>query len=481
MIDALRILLRFLLIITAFCLFNYAKAQLCNGSLGDPVVNITFGPGNGNTNYAPPNAYTYTSSTCPNDGYYTITNYTTGCFGNSWHTVNSDHTGGGNFMLVNASYEPGDFFVITVTNLCPNTNYQFAAWILNVLNRFGIRPNITFSIEASDGTLLGQYSTGDIPETFQPTWKQYGLYFTTPSNNAQIVLRITNNAPGGDGNDLALDDITFRPCGPVITAAIQGNNDTVNICEGNTTSYTLSANVSSDYTSPVYHWQLSTDAGTTWQDIPGAAALSYQRAPTSAGNYLYRLSVVEKVSEAIPSCRIASNVVAINVHAPPFVNAGNDRILFSGTPITLQGFVSGEFPSYYWSPSSYLDNDTVLTPVASPPADIRYLLIAKSAYGCTNKDETQVKVVAGIFVPNAFTPNGDGKNDHWRIPFLDPLLNAKVVVYNRYGQVVYTANAQTVDWDGSYKGFPLPSGAYVYNIHFVNGYTDMKGTILLLR
>jgi len=200
---------RMISVVAALCMACIAQAQLCNGSLGDPVVNITFGSGGNNTGFTPTNAYTYTSSQCPNDGSYTITNSTVGCFGNSWHTVMADHTGNGAFMLVNASVEPGDFFLTTVTDLCPNTTYEFAAWIMNVLNKSGIRPNITFSIETTGGTILQQYSTGDIPETFQPTWKQYGFFFSTPVNNAVIVLRMRNNAPGGLGNDLAMDDITF--------------------------------------------------------------------------------------------------------------------------------------------------------------------------------------------------------------------------------------------------------------------------------
>jgi gliding motility-associated-like protein len=92
-----------------------------------------------------------------------------------------------------------------------------------------------------------------------------------------------------------------------------------------------------------------------------------------------------------------------------------------------------------------------------------------------------VKVVAGIFVPTAFTPNNDGKNDTWTIPFLDPILEAKVNVYNRYGQLVYEANSTTVDWNGSYKGIPQPPGMYVYLIHFKDGFPDMKGTISLIR
>lgn len=469
-----------ILTLTALNFATIIRAQLCNGSLGDPTVNITFGSG-GVSSYVPANAYTYTSSQCPDDGFYTITSSTANCFGNSWHTVTADHTGGGAFMLVNASYEPGDFFLTTVTDLCPNTTYQFAAWIMNVLNRYGIRPNLTFSIEATDGTLLGQYSTGDIPETVQPEWKQYGLYFKTQAGNAQIVLRITNNAPGGGGNDLALDDITFSPCGPPIAATIQGNQDTVDVCIGNTNNYIFTGSVSSGFSMPAYQWQISTDKGLHWQDIPGANSLSYLRTPAAPGFYWYRLTVTEQNSVAILSCRVASNIVVINVHENPVVNAGPDRILIAGTPVTLHGSVTGEFPVHYWNPSTYLDNDSLLTPAASPPADYRYTLYATSAYGCKNNDDMQVKVVAGIFVPNAFTPNNDGKNDTWRIPFLDPLLNASVNVYNRFGQLVYHVKGKAVDWDGTFNNYAQPSGAYVYSIKFKSGYPDMKGTVLLIR
>ncbi len=475
-------MLRILTILIALCFAGNAVAQLCNGSLGDPVVNITFGnDANGNTGYAPTGAYTYTNSTCPNDGFYTITSSTSGCFGNSWHTVTSDHTGNGAFMLVNASYAPGDFFVTHVTNLCPNTNYQFSAWIVNVLNHFGIRPNLTFSIEATDGSVLGQYSTGDIPETFQPVWKQYGLYFTTPPKNTEIVLRITNNAPGGNGNDLGLDDITFRPCGPPITASIQGNTDTVDICIGNNNTYIFNGFVSSGFSVPVYQWQVSTDKGANWEDIPNANTLSYVRTPATAGFYWYRMTVTEKTSETIFACRVASNVVVINVHDIPLVNAGPDRVVIGNTPETLYGVVTGELPVYKWNPPSYLDNDSVLTPLTLPPSDITYMLSATSAFGCSNNDEVKVKVVGGIYVPNAFTPNNDGKNDNWRIPFLDPLLGASVNVYNRFGQLIYHAKGETVNWNGMYKGLPQPTGIYVYSIKFKSKYPDMKGTLLLIR
>ncbi|MES1220662.1 MAG: gliding motility-associated C-terminal domain-containing protein [Bacteroidota bacterium] len=474
------VILRTIFFAVAFCTTISVRSQLCNGSLGDPAVNITFGNG-GSTGYTPTDGYTYTSTPCPNDGFYTITNYTSDCFGNTWHTVVTDHTGGGYFMLVNASYTPGDFFLTTVTDLCPNTNYEFAAWIMNVLSIRGIKPNVTFSIETPDGVLLQQFSTGDIYETSRPEWKQYGFYFTTPADNPIIVLRITNNAPGGLGNDLALDDITFRPCGPIIKTAIQGNSDTVDICKGNATQYTFTGDASADYVMPSYIWQQSYDSGKTWRDIPGANTLTYLRQPTGVGRYWYRLTVTEQRSAGIPSCRIASNNLIINVHDDPFVNAGPDRILLAGDTIHLAAIVEGENPSYYWSPADQLSDINVPDAVATSTKNTTYTLFAESEFGCKNNDEVFIKVVAGIFVPSAFTPNNDGKNDRWHIPYLDPLLGATVSLYNRHGQLVYHTEGQTVDWDGNLNGVPQQSGTYVYLIHFKKKRPDMKGTVTLIR
>ena len=466
------------------------KAQICNGSLGDPVVKLTFDKGTtiGNSSYVPPSAYTFTNSSCPNDGFYTITNYSTGCFNNSWLTVSADHTTGtgGYFMLVNASYDPGDFFVSTVSDLCPNTTYEFSAWVLNIMQPTfpSIRPNLTFRIEKPDGTVLASFDSGDVPVQGTPTWMQYGFLFTTPVDNAQIVLRLRNNAPGGQGNDLALDDIAFRPCGAKIAADIQNSaTDTIDVCEGNMNTYTFSGNASSQYQSPVYHWQLSTDLGITWNDIPGATETTYVRSPTiAAGKYWYRLSVVDATVAGITSCRIASNLLVINVHPLPVANAGPDRVYIKGYPVTLSAEASGEDISFTWDPGSFMDDPTLIQPTVTPPKDITYTLSVQSASNCTNKDSVNVRVVDGIFVPTAFTPNGDGKNDYWRIPFLDIGLGADVKVFNRWGQLVYHVSSAIVSWDGNLNGRAQATGTYVYLISFKDHkLPDLKGTFTLIR
>ncbi|MEN9686533.1 MAG: hypothetical protein RLZZ28_2319, partial [Bacteroidota bacterium] len=210
-------------------LLNSANSQLCTGSLGDPVVNITFG--NDNTANGPlkPGVtnLSYNPGGCPNDGQYSIANLMFGCFNNTWFLLAGDHTQdvGGRYMVINASFEPSDFYVDTVSGLCGNTVYEFAAWAANVLRPSacggaGIKPNLSFRIETITGQVLQTVNSGDIPNSSSILWQQYGTYFTTPSGTGTVVLRITNNSKGGCGNDLMLDDITFRPCGPKITAYV---------------------------------------------------------------------------------------------------------------------------------------------------------------------------------------------------------------------------------------------------------------------
>ena len=155
--------------------------------------------------------------------------------------------------------------------------------------------------------------------------------------------------------------------------------------------------------------------------------------------------------------------------------------MLAGTSILLNGTVTGENPTYFWDPPDGLSDINITTPLANPVTDKKYTLYAVSSFGCTGDDTAHIKVVAGIFVPTAFTPNNDGKNDTWRIPFLDPSLGAEVNVYNRFGQLMYHAKGIVVDWDGNYKGILQSTGTYVYTIRFNNGYPDMKGSLLLIR
>lgn len=360
---------RWTVLIVLLILVQNISAQICSGSLGDPIVNITFGSG---TNPGAPltaatTSYQYLSIDCPNDGFYAIRNSTSSCFGDTWHST-TDHTGNANgyFMLVNASLQPSAFYLDTVRQLCGNTTYEFAAWIMNILKPSscggnGNQPNLTFSIERTDGTLLQSYNTAQIPATNAPQWKQYGFFFTTPSATSDVVLRIINNSQGGCGNDLALDDITFRACGPQINTSISGSTaSTVSVCEGTSQSYTFNGNVSIGFNNPVVQWQQRNDGG-TWSDIQGATSLTYTRnfsSSVTSGRYAFRLTAAEAGNMNSSQCRITSSPMTVEVLSNPLAAASVNSPVCEGENIILNATASNAI----WSgPNGFIANGSQIT------------------------------------------------------------------------------------------------------------------------
>jgi len=241
----------------------------------------------------------------------------------SWHSLTTDHTGDGNgyFMPVNASIQPSAFYVDTVRGLYGGSTYEFAARIINVIlsstyNNNAIQPNLTFTISRTDGPILQTYNSGNIPSTASQQWNQYGFFFTAPPGVNDIFLRMVNNAPGGCGNDLALDDITFRDCGPQLTPVVTGfNTTTLNLCENIAANYPLSCTVSAGFINPVFQCQIRFNNG-VWTDVAGANSSSYNLnilagAPT--GGYEYRLAV-EEGNFGTLQCRISSSPILHNIN-----------------------------------------------------------------------------------------------------------------------------------------------------------------------
>jgi len=349
---------------------------------------------------------TFTNSDCPNDGEYTVTGNTSGCFGNSWYAMNTDHTGdaGGKFMLVNASPQPSDFYVDTVSGLCANTTFEFAAWVVNVLRPSacggaGVKPNLTFRIETTTGTLLQSFDSGDIPSQGQVVWQQYGTFFKTPSGVSTVVLRIRNNAPGGNacGNDLALDDITFRPCGPVITATLDNAVRTrVDVCENQQANMVFTTSFPVEYASPKVQWQLSLDTGATWNDITGEQAISFTRKPTISGMFLYRAVMADAANFNSISCRIASNITIINVNPLPAFAGNKSQVGCTGSNFTLNE-VGGNGFTYQWlGPNGFSSQSQNLSLVNVSFKDSGlYTVLVKTANGCARTDSFNVVVYPG--------------------------------------------------------------------------------------
>ncbi|OLY93175.1 gliding motility-associated C-terminal domain-containing protein [Cnuella takakiae] len=406
-----------LLVSLLFLLKNSLLAQLCTGSLGDPVVNLTFGNG---ANPGPPSSFTnmsFFATDCPNDGQYTIRSNTQNCFQSTWHSLLQDHTGdpNGYMMLVNASFQPSDFYVQKVGGLCGNTTYEFAAWVMNLMRNascFGgptINPDLTFSIETPTGAVLASRTTGQIAVSAQPKWEQIGMFFTTPPGTSEVIMRLRNNAPGGCGNDLAIDDITFRPCGAKLKTAIEGiSGNRAVLCEGAPTSFRFTAAITSQLANPEMQWQESRDSGRNWVNIQGAQTTTYTWNNRPAGNYLYRVLVADRGNINSLACRIASQPLEVRVRAKPRIELVAATPFCVGTRLNISGrinWVDTSNGTYNWrqpaggslvmaqkdSGSFYLLH---AGKVAEAADSGWYRLEAVSGAGCTAADSVRIQLLA---------------------------------------------------------------------------------------
>lgn len=163
---------------------------------------------------------------------------------------------------------------------------------------------------------------------------------------------------------------------------------------------------------------------------------------------------------------VISATVALSID-DPMAEAGDNYVIDLGDEVILNGSGNG---SYLWGPSEGLSSTTVAEPTASPEATTTYYLTVTSDNGCESEDYVTVSVI--ILRPtNTFTPNGDGYNDTWDIGGISFYPNAKINVYDRWGQKVFNVIGYTSEkkWDGTNRGLKLPAGTYYYVIDKNNG------------
>ncbi len=299
------------------------SAQICTGALGDNIfLDGDFGSGTSNLLSPDPNiapGYSYSFSVPPLDGSYIVTNSTVVWPGlwNTWLQIedNSDDPNG-YMMVVNASTSPGLFYEQTVSGLCQNSTYEFSADIINLIKSGTpnhIDPDVSFLL---DGVEF--FNTGNIPKT--NNWTTYGFTFTTGVNQESLTLSLRNNAPGGNGNDLALDNISFRACGPEVI--LSPSDSPVVLCSEDTPIQMSATIIGGEYNDPVYQWQVSNDGGNTWTDILNANGPEFTHPPLSSGTYTYRFLIADGMDNiGTEKCRVNSESFTIEVPTSEFLQA----------------------------------------------------------------------------------------------------------------------------------------------------------------
>lgn len=334
-----------------------ANASGSNAIVGE--FGGTFGTGStqnraGGTTFVPlPYTFLNFGANTPNDNFYGLAKttstdgttdpdvaYSSGTGSGSrvftvWDII-GDHTGatnptlgnhpgtGGYTVVVNASYETNRAFTQDIGGLCEDTYYEFSAWFRNICRRCGcdssgkgasmsgyrpgpgndssgVRPNLNFQIDGED-----VYTSGNI--AYSGTWVKKGFVFKTKTGQTSMTVTIRNNAPGGGGNDWAIDDIGVTTCLPNMKYS---PTMTPTVCMGS--PFKVTDTIRSYFDNYRYHqWQTSMDNGATWTNV-SAVIDSTPRYNAALNMYEYWSSYINPVITMADNGRRYRLVLATSV------------------------------------------------------------------------------------------------------------------------------------------------------------------------
>lgn len=224
----------------------------------------------------------------------------------------------------------------------------------------------------------------------------------------------------------------------------------------------------------VLTWLKSTNNGGTWTQVANQSDSLIYDGLTQTTWYT---AVVQS-----GQCDIDTAIaVAITVFPKTPVDAGPGATITAGQSITLAGNGTG---TPLWTPSTWLSDPAIFTPVATPEATTTYTLFVTDSKNCVNADTVTIFVLKMKYdgkITNLFTPNGDGVNDTWYLQDINKFPDNEVIVFNIYGQEVFRKKGYTNDWKGTYNGADLPDGTYYYVLRFDNSDVIFKGSVDILR
>lgn len=305
-----------------------------------------------------------------------------------------------------------------------------------------------------------------------------GTSFTTPILTANTVYFVEASAGSCISSGRAQVSITVGTA-PVAPTSLSSNNNTP--CAGSTVVLSVNnpdANLN-------YRWYTTSTGGTALFE-----GNSYTTAVLTTTTTYYVESVAKTGGCASPT-RTSITVTVAPILATPVVRVEtvtNNSILFSWNAVA--GATSYEVSTNGGTTWIASTGTSYLAAGLQPAQSVTIIVRAKGQLGCqTSANSTPTTGTPtdssgdSLYVPNTFTPNGDGKNDIF-LAYGTSIRNFKIRIYNQWGQFTFESQSITQGWDGTFKGTMQPSGVYVYyiDVTFNNGTSKMlKGTITLLK
>jgi gliding motility-associated-like protein len=294
------------------------------------------------------------------------------------------------------------------------------------------------------------------------------------ANGDQVYCVLTAQA-GCAGPVTDTSNIIGLYIDPHGTASVTISTLKDSVCQGGPIEFT--ATVTDGSSQPVFQWLLNGDS-------TGDITDTFIRSNLSDGDVVTCLIVSDD------ACGLAkSNSLSVTIGMAPVITPGQIFTIPYGQSLQLEPAVTGAVSSWRWSPATGLSDPSIPDPVADPAATTLYTLVAADK-GCADTAAILVNVYTPLSIPNAFTPNGDGRNDLFYV--LGGPINSRVAefaVFNREGAEVFHVHGvapgdPTFAWNGSFHGSPAPTGTYVYFVvmEFADGRRQpYKGTVILLR
>jgi gliding motility-associated-like protein len=349
-----------------------------------------------------------------------------------------------------------------------------AAIVINVNNN-----NLTVNIGVDTTICEGEsvkFTPTVLPSAISYDWRAIGVPSNTidiknakditvnPVDNAQYILKATNG--GCSTEDTVNVFVRWKPSIDAGANKAICLNDSIlikgNLTHFNSTKIDFAWTPTDSLTSPTSLQTMVHPTQSTWYTIT---------ATTTKADYGCDFTATSK----------------IKVVVQPVIKAfaGNDTIAVKGVPHQLHG--TGGI-NYTWTSPSGVN---IVSPFsqnafATLNNDANFYLKVTDAIGCTGYDSIFVKVYEGptYYVPNAFTPNGDGLNDIFRAIPVGISNTVYFRIFNRYGNLIFETTQWLKGWDGTFAGKPQPMGTYVWMVSGTDrNYkkVEMKGTVNLIR
>jgi len=361
-------------------------------------------------------------------------------------------------FVINWSTEGTKNVKLTVTNdACNNKMVNIKQAVINNLGLTSfVDPGsckdneTTVSLTAKGGTAPYQYSLDSI--NFQADNK-----FIVPPKSYRFLVKDATNCVYGQ-------TLNVEVVGNTVAETIK---DTT-ICEGQTVRLLTESNATSFSWLPV-------------SGLDDATSKDPVASPLTTSRYILTASTNE-------NC-VTSDTVLIKVIPKVEVVVTPDAEIEPDMPFQLNASspqLAGEQGiKYLWSPPFGLNNAAIANPTATIISDKTYNVKVTSA-GCSGSGQVNLKVLPSpaMYVPTAFTPDGDGKNEMLYIITREIKSLNYFKIYNRWGQVVFSSSSLEEGWNGRFKEAEPVSGTYIYKLEGISEKgkkIKKEGTFLLIR